>query len=219
VPSDKLEGNRDVLMNDAVLSDNGLETNIDVIMMDLEERDQIVEVKVTVRDASEYENGTIKITYATAESAKLASSAVKRIIGGRLFDVRRATLRTQEGCSAILAKTCSQMEGPYVKYVKAQFNKPVFLVGPVVPDPPSGKLEERWSSWLNKFEAGIVIYCSFGSETFLKDEQIKELALGLEQTGLSFFLVLNFPANDDLSVELNRALPEGFLERLVISSY
>ncbi|XP_009761380.1 anthocyanidin-3-O-glucoside rhamnosyltransferase [Nicotiana tabacum] len=119
-----------------------------------------------------------------------------------------------KGCSAILVKTCSQMEGPYIEYVKAQFNKPVFLVGPVVPDPPSGKLEERWSSWLNKFEAGTVIYCSFGSETFLKDEQIKELALGLEQTGLPFFLVLNFPANVDFSVELNRALPQGFLERV-----
>nr|UHH90550.1 UDP-glycosyltransferase [Nicotiana benthamiana] len=119
-----------------------------------------------------------------------------------------------KGCSAILAKTCSQMEGPYIEYVKAQFNKPVFLVGPVVPDPPSGKLEERWSSWLNKFEAGTVIYCSFGSETFLKDEQIKELALGLEQTALPFFLVLNFPANVNFSVELNRALPEGFLERV-----
>uniref|UniRef100_A0A1S3XP26 Anthocyanidin 3-O-glucosyltransferase-like n=1 Tax=Nicotiana tabacum TaxID=4097 RepID=A0A1S3XP26_TOBAC len=39
-----------------------------------------------------------------------------------------------KGCSAILVKTCSQMEGPYIEYVKAQFNKPVFLVGPVVPD-------------------------------------------------------------------------------------
>nr|BAC10994.1 rhamnosyl transferase [Nierembergia sp. NB17] len=119
-----------------------------------------------------------------------------------------------KGCSAILAKTCSQMEGPYIEYVKSQFKKPVLLVGPVVPDPPSGKLEEKWDAWLNKFEAGTVIYCSFGSETFLKDDQIKELALGLEQTGLPFFLVLNFPANVDASAELNRGLPEGFRERV-----
>ncbi|MCE0480523.1 hypothetical protein HAX54_037452 [Datura stramonium] len=50
--------------------------------------------------------------------------------------------------------------------------------GPVVPDPLSGELEERWATWLNKFEAGTVIYSSFGSETFLNDDQIKELTLG-----------------------------------------
>ncbi|KAH0636506.1 anthocyanidin 3-O-glucosyltransferase [Solanum tuberosum] len=119
-----------------------------------------------------------------------------------------------KGCSAILAKTCSQMEGPYIEYVKSQFKKPVFLVGPVVPDPPSGELEERWGNWLNKFESGTVIYSSFGSETFLTDDQIKELALGLEETGLPFFLVLNFPANIDVSAELNRVLPKGFMERV-----
>ncbi|CAN4091207.1 unnamed protein product [Withania somnifera] len=119
-----------------------------------------------------------------------------------------------KGCSAILAKTCSQMEGPYIEYLKLQYNKPVFLVGPVVPDSPSGELEERWATWLNKFEYGTVIYCSFGSETFLNDDQIKELALGLEQTGFPFFLVLNFPANVDVPADLNRALPDWFLERV-----
>ncbi|KAI3472720.1 hypothetical protein Pfo_028084 [Paulownia fortunei] len=109
-----------------------------------------------------------------------------------------------KGCSIILAKTCNEMEAPYIQYVKSQFSKPVLLVGPV----------EKWANWLGQFEAKSVIYCSFGSETFLNDDQIKELALGLELTGLPFFLVLNFPANADASAELRRALPEGFLERV-----
>lgn len=119
-----------------------------------------------------------------------------------------------KGCSAILAKTCYQMEGPYIEYVKSQFKKPVLLLGPVVPDPPSGKLEEKWGNWLSKFKAGTVIYSSFGSETFLNDDLIKELALGLEETGLPFFLVLNFPSNVVVSDELNRALPNGFIDRV-----
>ncbi|CAI9774435.1 unnamed protein product [Fraxinus pennsylvanica] len=95
-----------------------------------------------------------------------------------------------------------------------KFKKPVLLVGPVVPEPPTDHLEEKWAKWLDKFEANSVIYCSFGSETFLTDDQINELALGLELTGLPFFMVLNFPANVDVSAVLKRTLPRGFLERV-----
>ncbi|XP_019178485.1 PREDICTED: anthocyanidin 3-O-glucosyltransferase-like [Ipomoea nil] len=118
------------------------------------------------------------------------------------------------GCSAILAKTCYEMEAPYIDYVKSQFKKPLLLAGPVVPEPASGVLDQKWADWLSQFEPSTVIYCSFGSETFLKDDQIKQLALGLELTGLPFFLVLNFPANVDVATELNRALPTGFTERV-----
>lgn len=119
-----------------------------------------------------------------------------------------------KGCDVILAKTCNEMEGPYVEYVKQQFSKPVLLVGPVVPEPRPEPLEEKWAKWLGQFPARSVAYCSFGSETFLSDEQVKELLTGLDLTGLPFFVVLNFPANVDVSAELRRALPEGFLERV-----
>ncbi|KAL3649283.1 hypothetical protein CASFOL_005686 [Castilleja foliolosa] len=118
------------------------------------------------------------------------------------------------GCSVILAKTCNEIESPFIHYVKSQFEKPVLLVGPVVPEARPDKLEEKWSNWLAKFDDKSVIYCSFGSETFLNDDQIKELALGLELTGLPFFIVLNFPANADRPAELRRALPEEFMERV-----
>lgn len=131
--------------------------------------------------------------------------------GVRVFD---RVLRGLQGCDVILAKTCREMEGPYVDYVNQQFKKPVLLVGPVVPDPRSEPLEGKWASWLGQFEPKSVIYCSFGSETFLSDSQVKELLLGLDLTGLPFFVVLNFPANVDISAELKRALPEGFLEKV-----
>lgn len=118
------------------------------------------------------------------------------------------------GCDSILFKSCTQMEGPYIDYVSNQLKKPIFLIGPVVPDPNSGKLDEKWDSWLTQFPSKSVIYCSFGSETFLTDDQIMELALGLELIGLPFFLVLNFPANVDGVTELNRTLPAGFLDRV-----
>ena len=127
--------------------------------------------------------------------------------------------RIQEGingCSAIVLKTCSEMEGPYIDYMKTQFRKPFILTGPLVPEPVSGELDEKWTQWLARFPAKSVVSCSFGSETFLTIEQIRELALGLELTGLPFFLVLNFPANvaGGGRAELERSLPEGFLGRV-----
>ncbi|XVF71139.1 hypothetical protein PTKIN_Ptkin12aG0012000 [Pterospermum kingtungense] len=116
------------------------------------------------------------------------------------------------GCNAIVIKTCNEMEAPYVDFMRNQFQKKVLLSGPLTPDPPSGVLEEKWAHWLGQHRAKSVIFCSFGSETFLNDDQINELAIGLELTGLPFFLVLNFPTNGQ--AELNRVLPKGFTEKI-----
>ncbi|KHN30680.1 Anthocyanidin 3-O-glucosyltransferase [Glycine soja] len=110
-------------------------------------------------------------------------------------------------CSFIVFKTCKEIEGPYLDYIETQFRKPVLLSGPLVPEPSTDVLEEKWSKWLDGFPAKSVILCSFGSETFLSDYQIKELASGLELTGLPFILVL-------AKAELERALPKGYLERV-----
>lgn len=118
------------------------------------------------------------------------------------------------GCSAIIMKSCSEIEGPYLDFMKTQFEKPLLLVGPLVPEPPTGIFEEKWEKWLSKFQPKSVIFCSFGSETFLEDEQIRELASGLELTGLPFILVMNFPKDTDAMAKLQNVLPEGFSERV-----
>lgn len=124
-------------------------------------------------------------------------------------------LQSLSECSFVVFKTCKEIEGPYIDYIEKQFKKPVLLAGPLVPEPLEDHvLEERWSKWLDTFPAKSVTLCSFGSETFLNDEQIRELATGLELTGLPFILVLNFPSNLSAKDELERALPRGFLERV-----
>nr|AFJ52974.1 UDP-glycosyltransferase 1 [Linum usitatissimum] len=65
-----------------------------------------------------------------------------------------------------------------------------------------------------RHRTGVQVMQRDRSETFLTDEQVQELAFGLENTGLPFFLVLNFPAQLDSQTELDRALREGFLERV-----
>ncbi|PPR95594.1 hypothetical protein GOBAR_AA25079 [Gossypium barbadense] len=81
-------------------------------------------------------------------------------------------------CSAILLKSCNEIEGPYVDFIKTQYQKPVLLTGPLTPDPPSGVLDEKWATWLAQHPPKSIIFCSFGSKTFLKYDQLKELATG-----------------------------------------
>nr|GMD15670.1 UDP rhamnose:anthocyanidin-3-glucoside rhamnosyltransferase [Ipomoea batatas] len=131
-------------------------------------------------------------SFRTFEARDLLNIFKRPLNGASVYDRFLAGLK---GCSAILAKTCYEMEAPYIDYMKSQFKKPLLLAGPVVPEPASGELDQKWADWLSQFQPSTVIYSSFGSETFLKDDQIKQLALGLELTGLPFFLVLNFPAN------------------------
>ncbi|KAG9440622.1 hypothetical protein H6P81_020787 [Aristolochia fimbriata] len=129
--------------------------------------------------------------------------------GPSVFDRVTACMET---CDAIVAKTCAEMEGPYIEYVRDQYQKPVHLAGPVVPESPSGELDREWTEWLTRFPEKSVIFCSFGSETFLEYDQVKELASGLEMTGSPFILVLNFP--DKAETRLREALPGGFEERV-----
>ncbi|XP_021736926.1 anthocyanidin 3-O-glucosyltransferase-like [Chenopodium quinoa] len=120
-----------------------------------------------------------------------------------------------KSCDAIIYKTCTEIESPYIDYLKTQIGKPMLLAGSAVPPPPSGKLEEKWETWLGKFPEQSVIFCNFGSETYLDNEQIQELTLGLELTGLPFFLVLNFGTGSfDAQNKLEASLPEGFRERI-----
>lgn len=118
-------------------------------------------------------------------------------------------------CDATIYKTCTEIEGPYIDYLKTQIEKPLLLAGPSVPPPPSGELEEKWEKWIGQFPEKSVIFCNFGSETYLNNAQIQELTLGLELTGLPFFLVLNFGTGIIAAQQmLEASLPEGFRERI-----
>jgi hypothetical protein len=65
---------------------------------------------------------------------------------------------------AIGFRTSREIEGPYADYVGNQFDKPVLFSGPVIPEPNTSTLEEKWSTWLGEFKASSVINCAFGSE-------------------------------------------------------
>lgn len=129
--------------------------------------------------------------------------------GAVRFDVRVAEAMSR--CDAIGIRTCRETEGAMCDYISGQYEKPVLLSGPVLPEPPKAALEERWEKWLSKHERGSVIYCAFGSQIFLPKAQFQEMLLGFEMTGMPFFVAVSKPEGAE---SIEEALPEGFLERV-----
>ncbi|CAN6444351.1 unnamed protein product [Victoria cruziana] len=102
---------------------------------------------------------------------------------------------------------------------------PVYPIGPLVKrasaDAEDGR--EECLKWLDAQPRGSVLFVSFGSGGTMTQEQLAELALGLEKSGQRFLWVVRKPQSfaagayfgmgvgDDGSPA--RFLPEGFLER------
>ncbi|KAG8366066.1 hypothetical protein BUALT_Bualt17G0037300 [Buddleja alternifolia] len=129
--------------------------------------------------------------------------------GNTTFDA--VITAAMQGCDAIGVRTCRELEGAVCDYLSAQYNKPVLLSGPVLPEVPKGKLEDKWDAWLAKFKPKSVVYCAFGSQLNLEKDQFEELVLGFEMTGLPFFIALPKPKGAN---SIEEALPEGFVERV-----
>lgn len=129
--------------------------------------------------------------------------------GTEMKFVQRMIMSAEE-CDVMGFKSSKEMEGPYLDFLAKMFKKPVFPAGPVVAEPPTSSLDERWAKWLDQFGPKSVIFCAFGSEARVKRDQFQELLLGFELTGLPFLVALKPPIGSETVEE---ALPEGFMDR------
>nr|CAB3467311.1 unnamed protein product [Digitaria exilis] len=101
---------------------------------------------------------------------------------------------------------------------------PVYAVGPLlVEGPPSGDTKEKHGhkclAWLDRQPEDSVVFLCFGSVGCHSEEQLKEIAVGLERSGHRFLWVVRAPVCDSTLVlhadpDLDALLPEGFLERI-----
>ncbi|OIW00999.1 hypothetical protein TanjilG_16248 [Lupinus angustifolius] len=99
----------------------------------------------------------------------------------------------------------------------------VYAVGPIIQTESSISNENHFecSEWLNNQASKSVLYVSFGSGGTLSQEQLNELAFGLELSGHKFLWVLRVPNNSPSSPYFSgqkkddplNYLPLGFLER------
>ncbi|KAL6851750.1 hypothetical protein ACP4OV_020314 [Aristida adscensionis] len=100
---------------------------------------------------------------------------------------------------------------------------PVYCVGPLVEVSGEAKEKHHCVTWLDEQPDHSVVFLCFGSAGAgnHSEEQLKEIAIGLEKSGHRFLWVVRAPDNGDLErpsgaradPDLDKLLPEGFLER------
>ncbi|KAJ4711160.1 Glycosyltransferase [Melia azedarach] len=122
-----------------------------------------------------------------------------------------------EGSIALMINTCDDLEQPFIKYLANQLGKPVWGVGPLLPEQfyksaaaasssagsvlvhdreirtnrrRSNVTEEEVIQWLDSKAPGSVLYVSFGTEVGPSLEEYSELAKALEATKAAFIWVI-----------------------------
>ncbi|XP_038881315.1 zeatin O-glucosyltransferase-like [Benincasa hispida] len=114
--------------------------------------------------------------------------------------------------------TCKVIEGQFldvIKRVEPEFRH--WALGPFNPVKISSSMQSCSShscmAWLDQQEPRSVIYVSFGTTTAMKDQQIKEIAIGLARSDQKFIWVLRDADNGDVfnTSEIRKSkLPEGY---------
>ncbi|CAK9135569.1 unnamed protein product [Ilex paraguariensis] len=121
------------------------------------------------------------------------------------------------GSDAIFIRDCNELEPLWLNLLEELHQKPVIPVG-FMPPPAQNygaDKDETWVSireWLDGKNKSSVVYVALGSEATLSQNDVTELALGLELSGLPFFWALRKPPGSTKSDSVE--LPQGFLERI-----
>lgn len=142
----------------------------------------------------------------------------------------KSFVEVMRSVDVLAVRSCMEFEPEWLKLLQELHRKPVFPVGVLAPiqydddnddnDINNGEKEEddKWTpikEWLDKQDARSAVYIAFGSEARLKQEELTEIAHGLELSGLPFFWVLRTNEGGDHDDERDHSvvLPEGFEER------
>lgn len=133
--------------------------------------------------------------------------------------------------NGILVNTFEQLEPVAIKAISdgaclpgGVSTPPVYYMGPLIMSGQGeGKIRvgEECLKWLEEQPSRSVAFLCFGSRGSFHREQIKEIAEGLERSGVRFLWVVKNPPPVEKSkqieeledVDLELLLPEGFLER------
>ncbi|MCD9638596.1 hypothetical protein HAX54_022656 [Datura stramonium] len=122
--------------------------------------------------------------------------------------------------SGEIMNSCRELEGKYLNLLANAKDKPLFAVGPLhmllESNDSSNRTRHECLEFLDKQDVNSVIFVSFGSTTTLSQEQVNELALGLEQSNYRFIWVLRKGDDAEKLEEKDGKieLPEGFEERV-----
>ncbi|KAL0404892.1 UNVERIFIED_CONTAM: Zeatin O-glucosyltransferase [Sesamum radiatum] len=130
---------------------------------------------------------------------------------------------TRKIFSAEIYNSCREIEGLYLDLLekrKRNGAEKLWAIGPFNPVsvPEERDLRNRHESlqWLDRQGLNSVIFVSFGTTSSLSDEQIKEIAFGLERSEQKFVWVLRDADKGDIFAGEVRKyeLPDGFEKRV-----
>ncbi|KAM3382976.1 hypothetical protein P3S68_008551 [Capsicum galapagoense] len=128
--------------------------------------------------------------------------------------------------SGEIINSCREVEGKYIDLLANAKRKPSWAFGPLhmlleshdsISYSSSNMTRHECLEFLDKQDATSVIFVSFGATTTLSQEQVNELALGLEQSNHRFIWVLRKGSDDKEKLREKDGkieLPEGFEERV-----
>ncbi|KAM3383469.1 zeatin O-glucosyltransferase [Capsicum galapagoense] len=128
--------------------------------------------------------------------------------------------------SGEIINSCKEVEGKYINLLANAKDKPLWAFGPFRmllewhesnSSLSSNMIRNECLEFLDKQDVNSVIFISFGSTTTLSQEQMNELALGLEQSNHRFIWVLRKgEVMGNLTDKVGKIeLPEGFEEKVV----
>ncbi|XP_022152243.1 zeatin O-glucosyltransferase-like [Momordica charantia] len=120
--------------------------------------------------------------------------------------------------SGNLHNSCKAIEEPYLEILKSiNHETRHWAIGPINPvELGSRGPTHPCLDWLDQQKTSSVVYVSFGSTTALEDEQVAEIAGGLERSEQKFIWVLRDADKGDVfdgDVRVSE-LPEGFERRV-----
>ncbi|XP_057950631.1 UDP-glycosyltransferase 88A1-like [Malania oleifera] len=136
--------------------------------------------------------------------------------------------------AGIIVNTFQSLESKHIKAasdglcVPDEPTPPIFAIGPLVAanDRTGGESEDgatRCLAWLDSQPSQSVVFLCFGSLGVFSEAQLKEIAVGLENSGQRFLWVVRSPPTEDggscdnlappPDPDLDSLLPEGFLGR------
>nr|GMC86081.1 zeatin O-glucosyltransferase-like [Ipomoea batatas] len=125
--------------------------------------------------------------------------------------------------SGRIYNTCRALEGPFLELLSREEisgKKKQWALGPFNPvhvsNGGASKTRHKCLAWLDNHTKNSVIFVSFGTTTSFSDEQIREIATGLERSEQKFIWVLRDADKSDIFSKEHKKLelPRGFEERV-----
>jgi hypothetical protein len=150
------------------------------------------------------------------EDAKYTALLAIRCDGGTALvpERDRLPLSMERSSGFVAVKTCADIEHKYMDYLSQLIGKEIVPTGPLLADGGGSEHEhgggERIMRWLDGEQPASVVLVSFGSEYFMSESQLAEMARGLELSGVPYLWVVRFPDAEDDVRGAARSMPAGF---------